>query len=455
MFNVNSKCGRAWAAVLLFIGLSGASVQAEVVYWPLNGLELAMQQAATIGCAHRLSQIGQAAEVWANDIAGQPPPSLQVLTNELGWPSALFCPANTFRAVPTNWAQVDWNQIDYHYIALSNWDNPADVICACPIHTSVLHADGSVQTGDYRLGWPRVTAAPLPASSTPGEDVRLEVRITTNAVQPVSYQWRKEALDYATTWVWINNPDDARDGHWQTNVVPRFIPTDLPGQTNPVLILKAVATNDSGFYSVAATNSVGVAACHPVRLTVDPSFTGMGTNPAIAQAVCANNLRMFAIMANMWELQHAGQVPPAFGALTNADNSLMFGWPLALLCPADTNRIAPPDWPAVDLSNTSYELLSPDPQDQTAVLCRCKVHSYYVEVDGGVILSPQFHGITAAANHTVEASFRVFAGRTNRLEASEDLTHWTPLTTYAPTNGDFTYSESNSLPRRFYRLSLP
>src|ERR1051326_1232858 len=98
-------------AGLLFV-LGSTSALADALYMPLNSLDIAAQRAATIDCANNMRRILAAAHSWSMDNQDQPPPSLQVLTNELAGPQALFCPANLLAVAPTNWYQLDWMRID-------------------------------------------------------------------------------------------------------------------------------------------------------------------------------------------------------------------------------------------------------------------------------------------------------------------------------------------------------
>ncbi len=255
--------------------------------------------------------------------------------------------------------------------------------------------------------------------------------------------------------VHVTNPDDPNGVYWQTNVSPSFAATNLLGQTNSALVLSNVQTNDSDFYSVAVTNPIGVSVSRPARLLVDPALTGITTNEHWAEIYCLNNLKMIGLIRSLWALDHNDQVPQSFRVLTNSDGSPMFGWPLALFCRSDTNRVAPADWAAVDFTNTSYELVPADAQNPYAPFCRCRFHGFYVQMDGDAIKQPRFHSITQLSSQRFELNFSVFADKTNLLETSSDLLNWTTLTSYSSTNGDFQYVDVQPSSPRFYRLRLP
>jgi hypothetical protein len=445
-----------WAGLLLgLIWVVTASPSgAEVLYLPLNPLQLAHQRASRIDCANHQIQILLAARVWSMDHADQPPPDFQTLTNELGAPAVLFCPANLLSSVPTNWTQLDWNQIDYEWLPLTNWAYPTNLVLSCRIHNGGGQAQGSVIIGGPRPGWPVFTAGPLLSYATPHEDIHLGVKIASDAIEPLNYQWRREHLSFVTNVVGVTNPDDPKGVIWRTNVVPNFTSTNLVGKTNPTLSLSDIQTNDSDYYCVAVTNVMGVSVSYPVRLLIDPSFAGITTNEHWSQIYCLNNLKMIGLARSLWAVDHNDQLAPDFAVLTNSDGSQMLGWPSALFCRSDTNRVAPTDWPGLDFSDTSYEMLSSEAQTPYTPVCRCRIHGYYLQMDGEVIKQPRFETINHLPNNSFELSFRVFANRTNILEASTDLSMWTALADYM-TNGDCQYIDTQGAQRRFYRLRLP
>ncbi|HWH68173.1 MAG TPA: hypothetical protein VNT26_02255, partial [Candidatus Sulfotelmatobacter sp.] len=181
-------------------------LRAEVLYLPLNGLALAKQRADAIGCADHLKSILMAAHTWSMDNADAAPPGLAVLTNDLPSPTVLFCPANALVTPPTNWAELNWSQIDYTWMPNVDWNEPTNVACVCRIHENVGLVDGSVKLGPFRQGWPWITAGPVEALATPGETVRFAVTVTTTAAHPLAYQWRREDLHFETNAVRVTNP---------------------------------------------------------------------------------------------------------------------------------------------------------------------------------------------------------------------------------------------------------
>jgi hypothetical protein len=273
---------------------------------------------------------------------------------------------------------------------------------------------------------------------------------------PVTFQWRKGALHYETNVIQISNPDDPRGVYWQTNIVPRVTTTDLAGETNATLVLSNVHNSNVEYFSIAVSNAMGVCSSDPSGLRADSAYAGVTTNDYWSRDFCVNNLRMISIGRSLWAVEHNDQLPQSFQSMTNDDGSPLLGWPVALFCRSDTNRVAPADWAAVDYANTSYELMNGDPQNPFAMFCRCRVHGFYVQMDGDVVQQPSFSSIAHNADKTFELTFRVFAGRTNVLEASPDLVKWSGIQTYDSALGEIRFTDSAPAgSQRFYRLRLP
>jgi hypothetical protein len=252
----------AW---ILFLGAPPASL-AEVIYWP-TALDLAKQRAASVKCVNNLNQILLAAESWSFDHAGQFPSSFQTFSNYLASPAVLFCPADLSRPAVTNWTSFDWSRIGYQWLPQTDWNNPEAVCCRCLVHENVEFVGGYAQiTNSYRAGWPAIIAPPIAQDATPGSDIRFEARVASNAIPPVSYQWRREQLYFLTNVTFVN---DANGGHFVTNRTSAFGVTNLVGQTNPVYIINAAQPNASDYYGVTVSNILGMTASSEVRLGVD------------------------------------------------------------------------------------------------------------------------------------------------------------------------------------------
>jgi hypothetical protein len=141
--------------------------------------------------------------------------------------------------------------------------------------------------------------------------------------------------------------------------------------------------------------------------------------------------------------------------MTDAFGAPIFGWPLVLFCRADTNRSAPADWPGFDFSDTSYDMAPvADRFNHFDVFCRCRVHGYYLQVDGDLIWKPRIETIQRLPDNTYRLALRTFAGKLNLLEASPDLVNWSVQATYGPEPGDFEFADATGLTRRFFRLRL-
>jgi hypothetical protein len=451
------KVTPSWRQILVLLTSFSAvatPLRAEVLYWPLNAVDLARQRADTLSCTEHMRQLLSAASAWSLDNMDQRPPGLSVLADSLESPAVVYCPANCRSFIPTNWSDVDWTKVDYQWAA-TNWSDPGDVACRCNVHTMVGLVEGSVSAGGYRSGWPCITAAPLDVYATPGEEVSFQVQIAPDSLLPVSYQWRREELSYATNVVRVLNPDDPNAQSWTTNVVPVFTAVNLEGKTHTALTLHGVTTNDSGFYSVAIGNSLGVTACRPTRLWVDPSVAGIGTNSEVSEAYCVSNLRQISLFMQFWSLEHQHWLPLDFESMLNSFGSPIFGWPVVLFCLSDTSHSPPADWDGFDFSETSYEMPPGNRLNHYDVLCRCRVHSFSLQMDGEVIWRPRLEAIQRLPDLSgYQLKLRILPGKVNVLEASEDLANWSVLEKYGPDPADYEYIDFEALPQRFYRIRL-
>lgn len=373
-----------WLLLLTGTLLVAFSASSEVVHWPLTGLSHAKSEANSITCVNNLKQIEIALRLFAND-DGDFPADLQEVTNDLGSsPAVLYCPTK-YRVTPiTNWAAVDWNAIDHEYIPnLSLDDDPSTVQTRCKIHHSTGHVDGTVHLeSGFKSGWPAIIADPMDHNVTPGTTVTFEVRVAASATPPVSYQWQREHIaSYTTNITFVHTDEENPEiGYWRTNAVPTFAITSLSGQTNSALIVTP-SVGDSNYYSVIVSNPLGSMFSSRARLTVDAATSFQATNEYWSAVHCVNNLKQISIHARLHANRHENIYPTTFAQMTNA----YLGWPQTYYCRADTRTI-PADWPGVDLSNVSYEILSfpnpPGDEDYSTTYCRCKVHGFTVQLDG-------------------------------------------------------------------------
>ena len=437
---------------LAIVLCGGVTLRAEIIYWPMTALDLAKQRSESVSCVNHLKQIVLAARISSLG-GGAFPQRILNFTNELDSPAVLFCPADIDRQVSTNWADFDLRSSDYEWLPQPNWNNPDAICCRCRIHNNVAQVNGSVRLlFGYRSGWPAIVAAPLQQYATPGSEVRFEVGVAPDSLQPISYQWRRQQLYLVTNVTFHADPEDPSGGFWTTNRRGQFTTTILSGETNLSYVIANTQTNHTDYYSVVASNALGSTASNPSHLFVDPWVSARITNNYWSAVNCVNNLKQIALFGRMMANDRDEQMPPSLSAMTNAYGAPIFGWPVVLYCRFDAARTVPADWAGVDLANTSYEVLPGDSADFDAPFCRCKVHGFYAKMDGAVVSKPHFSGIRRLTNHTAELTFTVFAGQTNVLETSTNLANWATLSSYSSTNGNFVFHDTNSFPQRFYRI---
>jgi hypothetical protein len=424
----------------------------ETVFRPMPGLDLALQKNKSLQCIRNLHEISIAGRVWKND-HHRFPANFQEFTNELSSPALLYCPKNLRDAPhPTNFTDVSWENIDYIWTPPST-DDPAEIISTCRIHSHTAQAGGLVIQGTERPGWSSFVAGAIRQDVTPGSDARFEVRLAPDATLPVHFQWRREDVYYVTNVNFITDHEHPEGGFWQTNRTAKFTVTPLPNQTNAVLLLDNVKTNDAAYYTVTASNVMGRSFYERTQLKVRDDVATM-TNESTSRLICRVNLSQIGLLARLWAGEHGERMPRAFAEMTNRFGSPMFGWPLVLFCRSDTSRTAPVDWPNFKFENTSYETVSGDDQNLYAVFCRCKVHGYYVEMSGRAVAGPRFGDTLFTNNNSVELTLDLFAARTNILESSTNFTSWNTVATFANTNGPVPFPRSKTESHLFYRLRL-
>jgi hypothetical protein len=441
----------ALGSVLLLVLCTPRPGYSTTIYWPSPGLDLALQNSKSFECIRNLQAITAAGRIWAAS-NGRYPTNIQEFASALSSPALLYCPANLRDdTISTNWNDVSWQNIDYAWTPPSSAD-PADV-CFCRIHTHVGLLTGGVVQGMERPGWSYFVAGAIRQDVTPGSDARFEVRIAPDATLPVHFQWRREDLYYVTNVNFITDHEHPDRGFWQTNRTAKFTVTPLSNQTNAVLLLENVQTNDAAFYTVTASNVMGRSLYERTQLKVREDVLTM-TNESTSQLICRNNLSQIGLLARLWAAEHSEHMPRAFAEMTNRFGSSMFGWPLVLFCRSDSSRTAPDDWTAFNFENTSYETVVGDDQNLYAVFCRCKVHGFYAEMSGRTVSRPRFGDTLVTNNNNVELTLDLFAGRTNILESSSNFTSWATVATFSNTNGPVPFRREKTESHLFYRLRL-
>jgi hypothetical protein len=376
-----------WLVIALLLIV--ASAPAAVVPFPFAGLALEHDASARFACVNNLLQINFAAESFASD-TGHLPANFQDLTNHLDSPKWLLCPANSAHLPPASWADFNWNEVDYELVPGANFANPSAPLCRCNIHNNSVNVDGSTTTQPgYRPGWPAVVVNPLYQFATADSTVQFEVKIVTNALQPLSFQWRRQHLYYVTNITFMIDTNAPGGGSYRTNFKANFTVTILPGETNSIYTIANANTNLSDYYSVATSNSMGVALSDYASLRVDPIAAIMATNDYWFAARCQVNLRQITLLGALWEDSYPAQPVTNLNQMVNIDGSSWLEWPVQLYCPADQARTAPTNWNDVDFSDTSYEI-KPHPsraEDPFAAFCECKVHHYVSALGGSVSYS--------------------------------------------------------------------
>ncbi len=113
----------------------------------LEQLANAKEKAQSIACVNNLKQLGLASRIWATDNGDVLPPSIVAMTNEMGSPKILVCPADTARQPAADWASLTMANVSYEFLAPSGSETePQRVLFRCPIHGHVCLVDGSVQS---------------------------------------------------------------------------------------------------------------------------------------------------------------------------------------------------------------------------------------------------------------------------------------------------------------------
>ena len=429
----------------LFTGMgAGQSLPVPGVLW------LAHERADSINCMNQLKQIGLAARLWQIENGGSFPSGFSVLTNELEAPAVLFCPSN-YRREPaaTNWNGFAWSSIDYEWITPTNPADPSAVFCRCKIHRNTGRIDGSA---DFVLGvnpgWPRILAPPLSQWASIGSLVRFEF-VLTNAAEPFHIQWNREDPYWRTNVVFVITNEESGEGYWRTNYLGTNTP--IAGATNAVFVIASATTNDAGFYSVTISNALGTAKIGLHRLSVPQPQTLI----PMAELLCRNRLRMISLAANLWGTEHGDNFPLSLGEMTNDLGYPLFGWPILLFCPADTNRFAPTNWTSVDFSDTSYEIVRTNsaPQEYDEPFARCRVHGFVVSGYGTirpavtVMADPQ-----RSANGQFTFTVRDSANGSFAIQASTNFVDWTDLMTVTNGVGKIPFTDlDTNFTRRFYR----
>lgn len=113
-----------------------------------DALEKANAKAQAIQCANNLKQIGLAERIWAGDNGGKFTSNFISMSNELSTPIILKCPTDKNTSA-TNFVNITPANISYQMVSRDGSEDAADssnlVLVQCPVHGTLLFADGHVQ----------------------------------------------------------------------------------------------------------------------------------------------------------------------------------------------------------------------------------------------------------------------------------------------------------------------
>lgn len=110
----------------------------------------ARAKAGRIKCVNNLKNVGLAARIWATDNGDQQhlPKDFPTMTNELGTPKILICPADPTRSdaqAINTWDQFSALGSSYEILSPGIAEtSPGAVYARCPFHNNVARVDGSV-----------------------------------------------------------------------------------------------------------------------------------------------------------------------------------------------------------------------------------------------------------------------------------------------------------------------
>jgi hypothetical protein len=113
-----------------------------------QALANAKERAVSHACLNNMQKLGLAMRAWALDNGNVFPPDILSVTNKLGTPKVLVCPADQAREPAKDWASYTPAHCSYEYLAPSASDKePLRVLFRCPIHGHVSLCDGMLCSG--------------------------------------------------------------------------------------------------------------------------------------------------------------------------------------------------------------------------------------------------------------------------------------------------------------------
>lgn len=415
----------------------------DLPVWNLMSHRTTFDANWSLECLNQLKQIGLATRLYANDNNGRFPPGFEAITNELGRASVLVCPGDLLRPRPTGFADLDWGAVSYVLDAPGRRLLPGGVgvqIAHCRTHGHLVDSEGVVTTGTNRYPPRLIVGHPLSQTVTPGQPARLAVLTGDPALAPFRYQWRRlELFDAAGLAI--------------TNVQA------LAGATNRTYEFTSATASDEGYYDVVVEDALGGRQLsHLAYVRVE----------SIAEPLATEGWEVTACTANLAGLHLASRLaqstrpPEPDDRLVSqlSDLAPFLGWPLALYCPADTQRGVPDSWGTADTLDTSY-LIGRDVSvdDTNQVFATCKVHGHQVLSDSRQ-LRPGVDAVRPALGQPVlQGEGRIgltvhgIPGLECVVEVATDLRTWTVLAQGWLGTGEFRFTDVAALESatRFYR----
>jgi hypothetical protein len=111
-------------------------------------LAAAREKSLRIQCINNMKQLGLAARIWAGDNNDFYPPDIVSMSNEMGTPKILICPADPNHSVAPDFQSFSVANCSYEWFLKPTGkdDEPTRVLTRCRIHNNVGLYDGSVQS---------------------------------------------------------------------------------------------------------------------------------------------------------------------------------------------------------------------------------------------------------------------------------------------------------------------
>jgi hypothetical protein len=143
--------GASLALAGLIMGCASFGLIPILAGLTLPALAKAKEKAQRINCVNHMKAIGLAARMWADDHSEKFPPDFLSMSNELSSPFILVCPGDSSKTRVASWEEFGPENVSYEYLQPGISANEAQaIVFRCPIHGSVVTADGNAQMGTLR-----------------------------------------------------------------------------------------------------------------------------------------------------------------------------------------------------------------------------------------------------------------------------------------------------------------